>query len=648
MSGKRVWVISALALGASLTLGVLDSLRPYAYLRVCNLYRDFIHRIGRTTPANPNLVFLAIDAASANIEEDDIDQLFGIADRNTKEGQALTLMSHGFPWSRQVYGLVLERLVHAGAKVVIFDLMFPTPSKDDPAFREALDRYADQVVIASNFVDGTLTRPSDTLIPQKSPTDHRIGYANFWADDDDVVRRTQYRVTFEQLRDMKIRPDSERFPSLAAMALTKAGFAQDVPGDIDDHAMRFTSRPREGFPSHSLFEIFVPEYWKQNYQSGQFFRDKLVIVGAEGNWQHDQHQTPMGTMPGPEVQLNAINAALNHEFLQELSPQKRLVFCVGATAVALLLSLMCPLPLLRFALTAVLSLVCIGAGLICYNRLSLFLPMVAPVGALNMTVLLGLVYDFTSEHLEKGRLRRTLERYVSRDIVHEMINRPQEYGEKLGGVVRSAAVLFSDIRSYSTVVSQSEPQILVTQLNEYFTAMVQCVFECGGTLDKFIGDALMAVWGSLHSEGAREDAVSAVRAALLMRKRLTELNVVWRERGWPELRVGMGINYGEVVVGNIGSPQRMEFTVIGNSVNLSWRLQELTKQNGDGIIVSSSVAMLLADEFPLRPISALKTGPVGEAYEICEAQSELLGQGAMPVSSSPLHISLLTPRETLP
>jgi adenylate cyclase len=211
-----------------------------------------------------------------------------------------------------------------------------------------------------------------------------------------------------------------------------------------------------------------------------------------------------------------------------------------------------------------------------------------------------------------------------------MIDRPQEYGEKLGGVIRSAAVLFSDIRSYSKVVSQSSPHVLVTQLNEYFTAMVQCVFDCGGTLDKFIGDALMAVWGTLHSLGPREDAVCAVRAAITMRQKLAELNSVWRARGWPELRVGMGINYGEVVVGNIGSPQRMEFTVIGDAVNLSWRLQELTKQHGSGIILSSSVALLLADEFPLRPIPNLNTGPIREAYQICEPNSELLAGPALP------------------
>jgi adenylate cyclase len=149
-------------------------------------------------------------------------------------------------------------------------------------------------------------------------------------------------------------------------------------------------------------------------------------------------------------------------------------------------------------------------------------------------------------------------------------------------------------------------------------------------LDKFIGDALMAVWGTLHSHGAREDAVSAVRAAISMRKRLVELNSTWRTRGWPELRVGTGINYGEVVVGNIGSPQRMEFTVIGDAVNLSWRLQELTKQHGAGIILSSSVALLMADEFPLRPIPNLNTGPIREAYQICEPDPELLAGPAIP------------------
>src|SRR5947207_8096385 len=109
--------------------------------------------------------------------------------------------------------------------------------------------------------------------------------------------------------------------------------------------------------------------------------------------------------------------------------------------------------------------------------------------------------------------------------------------------------------------------------------MVDCVFQYGGTLDKFIGDAVMAVWGSLHSHGPLEDAIAAVNAALAMQEKLAVLNKTWRERVWPQLRVVMALNYGEVVVGNICSPQRMEFTVIGVAVNVVWKLQALTKES---------------------------------------------------------------------
>src|SRR5207249_1377712 len=141
---------------------------------------------------------------------------------------------------------------------------FPGPSDADPEFRAALNRYADHVVVGSNFVDGTLTRPTDSLIEQTSPIDNRIGFTNFWADDDDVIRRARFHVSFEQVRGTPIRPGSEQFLSLAGVALTKAGFGNRIPADANDHAVRFTAGPREGFPPRSLFEIFVPAFWERN------------------------------------------------------------------------------------------------------------------------------------------------------------------------------------------------------------------------------------------------------------------------------------------------------------------------------------------------------------------------------------------------
>ena len=619
--GKRPLLICGIAFIVIAAFAAVDATRPDAYLRVCNLYRDLINRFGRTTEPNPNLVFLAIDNSSVTLDEDDINDLFSLRNSDSTEAHALRLMSRHYPWPREVYALVLERLIQAGARVVAFDLTFPSPSDDDTAFRAALNRHADRVVIASNFVDQTLTRPTDALIPQTSPIDSRVGYANFWADDDGVVRRARYHTTFEQVREIKPRPDAQTFSSLAAVALTKAGYSSVVPADIDDHVLRFTAFPRQGFPPRSLFEIFVPAYWQRKYDSGEFFRDKIVIVGAEGNWLHDEHRTPLGDMPGAEMHLNAMNAALHHQFLRELPPVGRSGCCLIAGAIAILLSLGVRLPWLRFVTAIAVSALAIAIGCICFNQASVYLPMVAPVTEMNAIVLLGLVCDFTSERREKARIRRTLERYVSRDVVHQIIDRPENYGQNLGGVVRPAAILFSDIRAYSVVTTQSTPEALVTQLNEYFTAMVECVFQCGGTLDKFIGDALMAVWGTLQTRGASKDAALAVEAALLMRQQLVQLNRGWREKGWPELRFGIGINHGEVVVGNIGSPQRMEFTVIGNAVNLSWRLQELTKKAGSDILLSSTVATLIADQVNVRPVAGMTHGSLLQAYEICGSDS---------------------------
>jgi len=615
VSARRISIIFSCAFVVCAAAAFLELKRPLSYVRLDNLYRDAIARSGRTTPANPNLVFLAIDASSVSLDEMDIEDVFGLDKDDSDDARALRLMSKGFPWSREIYALVLEKLVRAGAQVVIFDLNFPTSTAKDAVFRAALDRHSDQVMIASNFVDGSLVRPCETLIPQTSPTDSRIGFANFWADEDDVVRGAQFRVTFDQVRSTKTNLDSERFVSLAAGTLMKAGRAQDVPGDLDARLFRFTASPRAGFPSHSLFEIFVPTFWKQNYRAGDFFRDKIVIVGADGNWQHDEHPTPFGNMPGAEIHLNAINAALHHEFIGDLPLSANLVGVGFAGLLAVVATLVVRAPWARLILILAGGHAAVLISLFCFNRASVYLPILSPVGVFGAAMLFGLIYDFATERIERLRVRRVLERYVSRDVVHELVDHPNVYRDSLGGVIKPVAILFSDIRAYSRVTARSSPETLVAQLNEYFSAMVECVFENGGTLDKFIGDALMASWGSLDSRGAREDARASVRAALAMQERIRSLNKIWGERGWPELRVGMAINYGEVVVGNIGSPQRMEFTLIGDAVNMSWKLQELTKTRKATLIVSESVASLVAEHFDLH---SLGSAALDDSHQSCE------------------------------
>ena len=648
MHPRRVLLFSTFALLCCAAVLLLEALQPFIYLRLRNFYRDAVSRAGRKTPPNPNLVFLAIDAASVSLDEEDIDQAYGLTNDNSAEVRALRLMSHGYPWSREIHALLLDRLIQAGAKVVIFDLLFTTPTNNDEPFQLALDRYREHVVIGSNFVDGSLTRPSDTLVPQTSPMDDRVAYTNFWADDDEAVRRAQYRVTFEQVRGLKLQPNSERFLSVAAAALIKSGSGHAVPPDVDAHAFRFTAAPQEGFPPHSIFEIFVPSFWKQNYQSGEFFRNKVVIVGAEGNWQHDDHPTPFGSMPGAELHLNAINAALHHEFIQEMSPSTRACLTVAAALVALALSLFVPSPWIRLLGLLICNTGAASIALYVFNHASIFVPMVAPAFELNSVVLFALIADFAFERLEKVRVRRTLERYVSRNIVHQMLDQPKGYTQSLGGVVKSVTILFSDIRGYSVVTARSDPQNLVTQLNEYLTAMVECVFRFGGTLDKFIGDAVMAVWGNIRTDGAPKDAANAVRAALAMQSELAELNEKWRVKNWPELRAGIAIHHGQVVVGNIGSPQRMEFTVIGDAVNISWKLQELTKEIGCDFIVSEQIRSLVTERSDFQSIGSATLKEIRDPiklFTIRQAASALHRDDHVLLPVNPETMPLFPPRK---
>ena len=234
MSSKRHLLFGAIAAGCFAAILLLDHFEPMFLIRLRNLERDQITQVGRTAPVNPNLVFMAIDSDSVTLDaKTDLNELYGLTSTDSTETRALQLMTKAWPWPREVYALILDRLVNAGAAVVAFDLTFPTATSDDPILHAAFDRHRDKVVIGSNFIsaashgftmiDASLTRPSETLIPQTTPMDDRVAFSNFWPDEDEVVRAAYYRITFEQVRGDAPAPESERFLSFGAQILTKAG-----------------------------------------------------------------------------------------------------------------------------------------------------------------------------------------------------------------------------------------------------------------------------------------------------------------------------------------------------------------------------------------------------------------------------------------
>jgi adenylate cyclase len=587
---------------------------------------DLLRREGRKTPTHSDFVWVGIDQNSLEFKPFDSAQL--------ENNPALQLMAaRAFPWSRAVWALLLDRLFGAGARLVMFDVTFTSPRDGDDEFRAALEKYRDKVVLAADFeyssqgehgIGPKIVPPIDTLIPKPQMVDDRVGYIVFWPDRlDNKIRSIRYTITENQLIEFNPYPGEIAYEALSARALEKLGHAQDVPLDLQPHILRFSSG--DAYKPRPLWEIFDNKMWRRNYQDGAFFKDKIIVVGSSAQIQHDDFDTPLGpATPGPSLHLHALAAALGHEFLYPTSIKVDFVFIIVAGLLAWVLLALIRRPLVCLITIGAFTLAYLGVVRIVYDRWGFLIPAVPTLTAFNVTGLVGLTFEYTLEILERLRTRRTLERYVSKNLVKEILENPDSYYHSLLGVRVPATMLFSDLVGFTTLSEKADPEALVKQLNEYLTKMTTVVFENGGTLDKFIGDAIMCVWGNVRSFGVAQDAKNAVRTALGMRQALAKLNEGWKAEGRMGLGMGIGINQGEVVVGNIGSHERMDPTVIGDSVNLASRLEALTRQYSVDVLIGTSAAELTRDEFHLRSVARVqvkgKTKPV-EVFTLIGARN---------------------------
>ena len=574
-------------------------------------FEDLLRKEGRKTTTRNDFVFLGLDQSTL--------QMPPLSTEEITNNRAFQLMTERpYPWSGEVYALLLDRLFEAGARLVMFDLMFDQQKEGDSSFHAALDRYRDRVVLAANFDTASpvaqAVTPNDALIPPPQLQDDRIGFASFWADPiDGKVRAVNYHVTNRQLAGLPPHPSQEVYESFSARALAKIGRGNDVPRDFRGHMIRFTEPG--AFEPRPLYEIFDPKLWHANYADGAFFKDKIVMVGPSAQVLHDFVDTPMSPMTsGPGLHLEAMAAALGHEFLKPTPPNVGLALVAAVGLVAWSLVAFLRRPLICVGALVVLTAAYLGTARLLYDNTGLLLLTVPVLSALVLSGSFSLGFEYFLERLEKLRTRRTLERYVSKNLVAEILENPDGYYSSLRGVRVPVTILFSDLIGFTTLAEKADPEALVAQLNEYLSRMTSEIFSNGGTLDKFIGDAIMAVWGNVRSLGTAQDAKSCARAALGMRRELSQLNQTWREQGRMGLGMGIGINQGEVIVGNIGSQDRMDPTVIGDAVNLASRLEGLTRIYGVDMLVGASVAELVRDEVYLRSVARVqvkgKTKPV--------------------------------------
>ena len=573
-------------------------------------FEDLLRREGRKAAPPRDFLFLGLDQSTLELPPLTAEEIAG--------NRAFQLMTaQPFPWSREVWALLLDRVFGAGARLVMFDMIFDQAKDGDAAFHAALDRYRDKVVLGANFDVQNAAQavtPNDALIPPPQLHDDRVGFVNFWADPiDEKIRAVNYRVTDRQLANLPPHPSEEIYESLSARGLEKIGHGNDVPGDFRGHMIRFTEP--DAFPPHPLYEVFDPKLWHANYADGAFFKDKVVIVGASAQVAHDVFDTPMSPVTsGAGLHLQAMAAAIDHEFLHATPPKVRFALVGLAGLIAWSLVAFVRKPLICLGALVAVTAAYLGMARLFYDKTGLLLLTVPVLAVFVLSGSFSLGFEYFLERLEKLRTRRTLERYVSKNLVKEILENPDSYYSSLRGIRVPVAILFSDLIGFTTLSEKADPEALVAQLNEYLTQMTSVIFRNGGTLDKFIGDAIMAVWGNVRSLGTAQDAKSCARAAVGMRSALQQLNAKWHGEGRMGLGMGVGINHGEVIVGNIGSHERMDPTVIGDAVNLASRLEGLTRVYGIDILIGASAAELVRDEFHLRSVARAqvkgKTKPV--------------------------------------
>lgn len=350
-----------------------------------------------------------------------------------------------------------------------------------------------------------------------------------------------------------------------------------------------------------------------NYPYFYFHRDgtinnkslenKIVLVAAYSatGIATDIHKSPYGDLYGIEHHANALNTILNQDFIIKLTEwQNILILLIIALLFGILLPRFSIITSILFTSIFVVGFIVVGYALFdVYNFICAFS---TPLIQAGVTFTAITTYKVLTEQKEKRFIKQTFSKFVSKSVVDELLKYPEKL--KLGGDKKILTVLFSDIRGFTSISEKLTPEQLVDHLNEYLQEMTDIVIKHNGTLDKYVGDEIMAFWGAPIPQD--NHALRACKAAVEMMDKLHELNKKWIEIGKPELDIGIGLNTGDMVVGNMGSSSRMDYTLMGDNVNLGARLEGTNKVYRTNIIISENTYEQVKENIIARELDLIR------------------------------------------
>ena len=520
-----------------------------------------------------------------------------------------------WPWPRATYALVLDRLFASGAKAVAFDLLFDTPSSygpdDDTRFADGISKAKGRVVLGAQVLEskgsvGGISLQSPIGILNKAAGPKREGLLNGFLSGDGTIRQRPSHYA-EQLR---LSLGAQLPPSLGEALLrvvqprTQANTT--TPGWIP---LLDPYGPPRTIPTIPIWDLLEAKAF-QGLQERKTLQGSLVLIGPTAAVMQDLHHTPFAGAEGmPGVEIHATEVANRLEGRALWWQRDHLIGWALTGLLVSLVGLLCERwerPLMRLGVGGAIGAGCLLISVICISQWGLGLRLLGlSVGCLAAGVVSSGQATITLQ-LTRRRLRRSLSRYLSPAVAAEIASQPEEADGLLGGKRTDVVILMSDIRGFTAYTQAmsagGRAEDLVARLNRYFSEVVEALHGQGATVDKFIGDATLAVFGAPIQRGAAAEAEAAMQAALEMERRLSKLNQIWESAGEPTWQQVIVLSYGSVISGNIGSESRMDYTVIGDAVNTASRLEAIAKSTNRTIVMSEAVAQLLQEQWPLEDL----------------------------------------------
>ncbi len=543
-----------------------------------------------------------------------------------------------WPFPRSLYARLIKNLQKAEARQIVFDIQFTERSPDedeDLALASAAANFGN-VIFAGELQKGIQDRYTQArLISPISFLRQKTlnwGIVNISPDHDGYIRRY---TLFE------IFAENEPYFSIGIVALANLKqfdtewnwqdkirlhrkylqvIGKEIPIiDRNRTIINFYGEPGT-FPRYSFFDVIDDETFSElgignpifqvnafeSLLEAEVFKDKIVLIGATAPVLQDLHHTPLtetDLMPGVEIHANFMEMVLQEDYLTIFSPllYLLLLFLVSFIVYYIYMHLK---PLWSLLLMTFLIGIYVYVVYYLFTERNLLVSAIQIPASLIIIYIVGLIHQYWKASKEKRQIKHAFMHYMAPDLVTELLKNPHKL--KYGGSLQEITVLFSDIRSFTSYSEKHSPGETVTILHEYLTEMVDIIVANKGILDKFVGDEVMALYGTpIKLENA---ALSACKTAIEMRIKLKELQKKWKQEGKDIFEIGIGINTGQAVVGNLGSQQIFDYTAIGDTINLGARLEAINKEYAtqNKIIISEYTLEKVTDLVDVKYLDEVK------------------------------------------